>query len=391
MGQGTHVCLLTPPGRGAVAVIGVQGQGAIAVVANFFRPISGRKLDDLPMKRIVYGHWQVSKNHSSAGEDLIVCKRSDTALEIHCHGGSQSSARIVGDLASAGCQEMDAATWLLSEYSCSIQAAAHQALASATTSLTASILLDQYHGALRREIESMVADLEASRIDAARSRLNKLLDFAKFGLHLTKPWQVVIAGQPNVGKSSLINAIVGYERAIVFDQPGTTRDVVTATTAVDGWPIELSDTAGMHASDNAIEMAGIQLARQRLAAADLIVWVLDASEIPTIDEFGCGPLVQQQAEQAGVAISLDSTLIVVNKTDLASIDIARDEEFVATSAVTGDGMPTLLETMARRLVPHLPEESSAVPFTPTQVDRLRACATSDLADASAILRQLLSG
>jgi tRNA modification GTPase len=89
---------------------------------------------------------------------------------------------------------------------------------------------------------------------------------------------VVIAGPPNVGKSSLINALLGYQRAIVFDQPGTTRDVLTATTAIDGWPVELADTAGIREGDDAIETEGVARALAEIRAADLVVEVWDASQ-----------------------------------------------------------------------------------------------------------------
>ena len=96
------------------------------------------------------------------------------------------------------------------------------------------------------------------------------------GRHLTRPWQVVLTGPPNTGKSSLLNAILGYSRAIVDPTAGTTRDVVTAVTALDGWPVEISDTAGIRATNAAVEQAGIRLAEQRIADADLVVLVLDA-------------------------------------------------------------------------------------------------------------------
>ena len=89
---------------------------------------------------------------------------------------------------------------------------------------------------------------------------------------------MVIAGPPNVGKSSLINALLGFQRAIVFDLPGTTRDVVTAVTALDGWPVELSDTAGLRSSDDPLELAGIEQAHRQAAAADCLLLVFDASQ-----------------------------------------------------------------------------------------------------------------
>ncbi len=105
-----------------------------------------------------------------------------------------------------------------------------------------------------------------------------MLARAPLGLHLTKPWQIVIAGPPNVGKSSLLNAFVGYQRAIVFDQPGTTRDVVTAATAIDGWPVQVSDTAGLRSSADPLETAGADSAAQQARAADCLLLVFDASQ-----------------------------------------------------------------------------------------------------------------
>jgi tRNA modification GTPase len=186
-----------------------------------------------------------------------------------------------------------------------------------------------------------------------------LLARATVGLHLTTPFRVVLAGRPNVGKSSLINALVGYERAIVFDQPGTTRDVVTAATAIDGWPVELADTAGLGESRDAIELAGMELARGRLAAADAIVLVFDKS-------------LAWSAEDDALAAAWPDALIVHNKCDLP---LARGPERPAgidTSTVTRLGIDRLLERVASTLVPVAPPPGAAMPFTREQVDRLRA-------------------
>src|SRR5690606_16577637 len=116
---------------------------------------------------------------------------------------------------------------------------------------------------LQREIDAIGDEIAAggedvpARFEEARRRLAALVDRAPLGLHLTRPWHVALAGAPNVGKSSLLNAVLGYGRAIVFDQPGTTRDVLDAVTAIDGWPVRLTDGAGLRESVDALEAAGV--------------------------------------------------------------------------------------------------------------------------------------
>lgn len=362
-----RVCVLTPSGRGAVAVVDVEGSGTVAAVANYFQAANGRELDQQPIGRIVYGRW----GHAE-GEDLIVCRRTADHLEIHCHGGSQSSAQIVTDLSTAGCEVIPDDEWLTRHHDCPFTASAHLALAKATTLRTATILLDQYHGALRREIDAIDQLLTADEKSAAAARIESLLQFADFGRHLTAPWRVVIAGQPNVGKSSLINALVGYERAIVFDQPGTTRDIVSSTTAIDGWPVELSDTAGLHETSDQIETAGIELARERLSNADLVIWVLDAVELGLPDENSLVELAEQQAEAVGAQLDLKSTLLVVNKIDLADGVLEQTSPAMGTSAIRGAGIEALLAAIATHLVPTVPSPGAPIPFTEEQISMLRS-------------------
>ena len=389
----TRVCVLTPSGRGAVAVVAVEGEAAVTAVDRYFKAANHRSLGDQLVGRIVYGHWG-----SRDGEDLIVCRRDAESLEIHCHGGRQSSAQIIANLIEAGCTAIDAEQWLARQESCPVTAAAHRALAQATTLRTATILLTQYHGALRNEIETVVASLADGKTTEAITRLECLLQFPEFGRHLTEPWRVVIAGQPNVGKSSLINALVGYERAIVFDQPGTTRDIVSSTTAIDGWPVELSDTAGLHETTDQIETAGMTLARERLAAADLVVWVLDAAELALHDEQASWPLAQQQAESVSVQLDLTQTQIVINKIDLAN-DLAKlafqkNPRSVGTCAVTGMGVKQLLAAITARLVPSIPPSDAAIPFAAKQVEALVAAHAflqqDDVVQCQAALQQILT-
>ncbi len=166
------------------------------------------------------------------------------------------------------------------------------------------------------------------------------------GRHLVQPWSVVIGGAPNVGKSSLVNALVGYTRSIVAATPGTTRDVVTTAIAIDGWPIELHDTAGLRDAAGAIEAEGIARARAAAARADLRLWLLDGA---------CEPVLP-------VANGWHT---VINKCDLPPAwDWLRVPESLHVSARTGAGVPDLCAAISRWLVPEPPAPGEAVPWVP---------------------------
>src|SRR5262249_16679891 len=146
------------------------------------------------------------------------------------------------------------------------------ALAQASTARTAAILLDQYQGALARAIHEILDCWQSGDPNSGGHRLKSLVRYTGLGRHLTLPWRVVVAGAPNVGKSSLINRLAGYQRCVVSPWPGTTRDLVTTLIAIDGWPIELTDTAGLRTEGEMLEAQGIALARQAACAADLCLW-----------------------------------------------------------------------------------------------------------------------
>ena len=153
---------------------------------------------------------------------------------------------------------------------------------------------------------------------------------------------------------------------MTFGQPGTTRDVVTATTAIDGWPIELSDTAGLHEGGNVIEAAGVELAERQLAEADLVVWIEEAGESGKRK-------AESRMKEAGQG---KRSLHVVNKIDLLdpparnAIDGLANPNAILTSAKSGEGIPALLEAIATSLVPNPPPPGVAVPFTEAQVEML---------------------
>lgn len=388
----SRASLLTPLGRGAVAVIAAEGIAAIDSVDVHFHAANRRPLGSQPINAIAFGRWtDASPGAAAEGEEVIVCRTGAARVEVHCHGGVAAPERILGALAAAGCRTEPWADWLQTHIQCPLAAEAEVALAAAATRRTADILADQRQGALRRAIDLIDADLATATpaaLAGARTNLAALLDRASLGRRLTRPWQVAIAGRPNVGKSSLLNALVGYERAIVFDQPGTTRDVLAAETAIDGWPVRLTDAAGLRRTTDAIEAAGVEIAREHLLRSDLVIWVLDASALSP-DELS-DPITtaqRQLTEEINGADEL-TLLPVVNKSDRAIAEAPPG--VVRTCAITGAGLEILMATLSRRLVPHPPAPGEAVPFTARQIERLTTAQEQLATGRSAAARQVLS-
>ena len=391
----TVVVELTPPGRGAVAVVVVTGPDAVRSVDNCYVARSGRAVGDIPLGQIVLGHWG-----SADGEELVLHRRDEKTIEVHCHGGTAAVEAVIHRLLNEGCQRITWQEWINRCAPDRLQAAAQDALANAVTERTAAILLDQLGGALSAAIRGIVAHIAASDWQAAAEKIDELLGRQELGLHLINPWRVVVFGAPNVGKSSLINALAGYERAIVSPTPGTTRDVVTVTTAFDGWPVQLSDTAGFRETQDELESAGIKLATNSLARAELAIFVHDAANLR--DEPSDGEIKLEPPKLApGVR-----AIHVVNKIDLIAVaermqlvqrlvnarsDIRRPH---LVSALNGEGVADLIAAIARMLAPKSLPAGSAAPFTLEQVDALAAAKTAveqrDAAAASDLLQAMLT-
>ena len=368
--------VLTPMGRGAVATIRVAGDLAqLDQVPPLFVAANGRSLRDQSPRRIAFGQWGRGET-----EDIVVSRLDGNTLEIHCHGGDAAVRRILDDL-----QQQIACTvvsWQQQQRVSGVELCDVEcldALSRATTERTAEILLEQSTGLLRMAFERMglITPVAGSpRADAAMPELDALsrhellvqidglLSWADFGLHLTQPWNVVLTGRPNVGKSSLINRLLGYERAIVFDQPGTTRDAVTADTALEGWPVRLIDTAGLRDTAEELEAAGIALARQRLATADLRVVLIDVSE-------------PQSTDDERLLAEWPDAIVVAHKVDLSEHWPDQWSEqlphrVVRVSSATGEGIHELQRTLVERLIPRVPPLGTAIPVNARQIALLHA-------------------
>jgi tRNA modification GTPase len=366
-----HVIQLTSPGRGALATLRVEGPGALEIVTVHFlsrsdhadqrRPmlrIGARSVPDgaRPLGSFAPDRLVVGRFGGSQGEEVVLRRAAEEAVEIHCHGGPAAIARIEQLLVQSGCRPLGWQQWVARQESDPTVAAARIALAEARTVRTAAILLDQYRGALGRAFHEIQAALARGQTAAARQRLAALRAAAPVGRHLIRPWQVVVAGPPNVGKSSLVNALAGYPRAIVHRAPGTTRDAVTAETILDGWPVELCDTAGLRDAGDAVERAGIELAGRRMAQADLILLVFDRNR-------------PWSATDEAVRGARPGAFLVHNKSDLPPADGPRPSG-LAVSAAQREGIDTLSKVIAARRVPQPPLPGEAVPFTQVQIDRI---------------------
>ncbi len=368
------VTLLTPRGRGAIATCRLQGDAALLDAESpLFRAANGRPVAMQPINRICFGHWG-----NEAPEEVVLCRVDEAAMEIHCHGGAAAVQRILHDLHARGCR-IETRQESLRPAMCLLDAECTEALTRATTLRTARILLEQQQGLLRRTIEQLVD----APVDVARGGTSELLRWAEFGLHLTQPWKVVLCGRPNVGKSSLINALVGFARSIVFDQPGTTRDVVTIESAIDGWPVEFSDTAGLQDAAEQLESAGVDRARRQLAQADLRIVVLDISRPPTEADFH---LLGKWPDD----------LLMANKFDLPNEWKAGiPPHAITASALTGTGIDLLTSRIGRVLVPECPAPGTPIPVCERQITEIQRAserlAAGDLAAFRGQLRRCLDG
>ncbi len=374
----TRVACLTPPSTAAIATLAVRGPDAWAVVRLLFRP---RSRDGLPAEPEAGRFWLGRLGDGVTDEAVLAVKRAGPTpwLELHCHGGREVVRLFLQLFESRG---VTACSWrelVRRTTDDPLQALAAATLAEAPTVRTAAILLDQYHGTFRRAVEAARAALQGGAAVEAGRLLKDLARYAGVGRHLTNPWRVTVAGAPNVGKSSLVNALAGYPRCVVAATPGTTRDVVTTRIAVDGWPVELADTAGLRAEAEGLEEAGIRQAQDAAAAADLCLWVLDGSAAPVWPTF-----------------ALESVRLVVNKVDLPPAwDWGRAADSLQVSARTGAGLPELCVALGRWVAPEPPPAGAAIPFTDRLGGRVAEAlghlSTGRLVSAEQVLATILAG
>ncbi len=358
----SHSCaLLTPSGRGAIAVIAVFGPNLEPALAKLFRSASHQRLNVAAHQTIFYGHW------ISTGEDVVLVRSSVEQWEIHCHGGQAAPIAILNSLIANGFRELSTGDATEAIHGTGWKSQIATALTQTSTVRTALILLRQYN-LVDETLQRLKTELTLDPL-RVMAEITDMLNAAKFGKHLTTPWSVVMCGAPNVGKSSLVNALIGFNRVIVHETAGTTRDVVSQLTAVEGWPIELKDTAGLRLAENLIEELGISLSETEISRADLVVVVLDAAD-------------EIKASDLNLIRRTNAALIVFNKTDLVPDSILAQAQMVTskleidvipTSARDKTGIQELIHALANRLVPANPTDGLLIPLTEIHIAILQRC------------------
>ncbi len=412
----TVVSRLTAAGRSAVAVIGLCGPRAEECIAACFQSATSSRWR---VGQVRYGTWRPPHRptgDSIVGESVVLTPIGETHFEIHGHGGAAAVSRIIDSLVQLGATSVDAATWdqqLSGLQHASIEpllAEAAQVLIASTTRPNAAIALQQYRGALLAWtlgwIERLTQQPEALQqpdalqqpeaLGELKHAAAELWQRRSIGQHLTAPYRVVLAGPPNVGKSSLVNRIVGYGRSITHDEAGTTRDVVDCDTVIAGLPIRLRDTAGIRAGGGVIEREGIRRGAVAIASADLILIVVDPTTI-----------AERAAIETTIAGLTDTAdvLRVLNKSDqIADIDFVGGDDpgWIQTIATSLDsevgttierggrngGIDGLISAIAQRLRPDPLPEGAPLPINERQSQWIAAIAKSS--DATSALRHLHS-
>ncbi len=351
--------LATPPGRSALAVVRVSGAGAFAVAAKV---IEGFRADRPRTATLAEFHADgdlfdrglytvFPAPHSYTGEDLV---------ELSCHGGQLAPARLLAALHAAGARPAAPGEFtrraVLNGKLDLVQAEAVGDLIDAVAPAQARAAIRQLEGGLSRrlgELRETLVGLQAllsyeidfpgeddgpvpperlaAALEDAAGRVERLLATAPSADRMRHGALLVLAGRPNAGKSSLFNALLGTDRALVTELPGTTRDAIEGYTDFLGWPVRLADTAGLADSADRLERMGIEVSRRYLSAADLVLLCVEAGREPGPDE------AELAAEQ--------QSLMIRTKRDL----VAGGVDGLAVSTRTGEGIDELRRAVADRV------------------------------------------
>lgn len=337
----TIAAIATPYGEGGIGIIRISGQNAKAILESIFVPAG--KFAKMDNRKLTYGFVKDPEKNETIDEVMAVFMKSpftytcEDVAEIDCHGSVVSLKKTLELVLRSGARpaemgEFTKRAFLNGRLDLS-QAEAVMDVVSAKTEKSFDVAFEQLEGRIAREMEplkkkilDLLAELSVNidypdedteemtykklieELDRIRSMTDNLLASADEGRMLREGINCVIIGKPNVGKSSLMNALLKESRAIVTNIPGTTRDTIEEMLNIRGIPVKLTDTAGIHETEDAVEKMGILKSKASFNSADLVIFMLDKSS----------PLDDADRELMKMAGS-KKMLVLLNKTDLKSV------------------------------------------------------------------------
>lgn len=384
MTSDTIAAITTAPGEAGISVVRVSGDDALKIADTIFR-CSGKPPSQRVANSFVHGFvngMEISTHRRDAcatgdiDEVILLIYKAphsytrEDIVEFQGHGGSTSARRILRTILNAGARMAEPGEFtkraFLSGRIDLLQAEAVMDLIKARSDRAANTALEQLEGSLSHSFTavydnllSIAGDLEAtldfgedelptstfktiiSKLSNVQNDLNILLKSWDEGHLLREGALVVLSGSPNVGKSTLLNALLGSERAIVTHVPGTTRDTLEEQLVLDGIPLRIVDTAGLRDADCDIEKEGIRRAHEKIEYADVNIWVVDGSEILSDSE-----------KMHFSEIDTKRAIVVINKSDLGS-KLTKDDFNGLTSVCCGmdnhDGLDALRKEIIEKL------------------------------------------
>ncbi|MDD1386955.1 tRNA uridine-5-carboxymethylaminomethyl(34) synthesis GTPase MnmE [Pediococcus pentosaceus] len=371
----TIAAISTPPGEGGISIIRISGVDALKTASQIYR---GKDLNKVNSHTINYGHIIDPENGNEVDEVMVSVMRAphtytkEDIVEINCHGGIVATNRILqiilgldARLAKPG--EFTERAFLNGRIDLS-QAEAVMDLIRAKTDQSMKVALDQLDGNLSHlitnlrqnildvlaqvevnidypeydDVETMTARLLKEKAIEVKVKIQQLLSTAKQGKVLRDGLATAIIGHPNVGKSSILNHLLHEDKAIVTDVAGTTRDVIEEYVNVQGVPLKLVDTAGIHETEDKVEKIGVDRSRKALSQADLVILVLDSS-VPLRDEDR--ELLRETNHMQRIVVLNKSDLEVkINLNELQ--EYVDDKEIIKSSAVSPLGTKDLEDRIA---------------------------------------------
>ncbi|MCG1027557.1 tRNA uridine-5-carboxymethylaminomethyl(34) synthesis GTPase MnmE [Virgibacillus halodenitrificans] len=372
----TITAISTPIGEGAIAIVRLSGPEAISITNQLYK---GKDLGEVDSHTIHYGKIIDPETEEVAEEVMVSVMRApktftrEDVVEINCHGGMVSVNRVLEIVLSKGARlaepgEFTKRAFLHGRIDLS-QAEAVMDLIRAKTDKAMSVALKQMDGRLsgliqrlRQELLETVAHVEVNidypeyddveemshemmrqKTKEVNKEIVNLLEVAKQGKILREGLATAIIGRPNVGKSSLMNALVQENKAIVTEIPGTTRDIIEEYVNVRGVPLRLVDTAGIRETEDIVEKIGVERSRQVLKESDLILYVLNYNEALTDED-----------RKLFEAIQGLEYIVIINKTDLEQKldlnevrNLAENNPVVTTSLIEEEGINELEAAIAK--------------------------------------------